>query len=229
MYDPTAPRKKYALLKWSRRWNKANPGRQIVVPAGFSPKTTAIGKPAREFVRMMQRECGLRVTGQFDEVTMRHLLPVGIRGAVMAMAHSQLGVHEWPSSSNSGPVMKYLKAAGYPWAGPWCAAFVTWVLMRCGFKHLPAQPASVEAWLEFGQRHGLLKPASKSLQGDLWIWQFDGNPHAHIGFCDEGIKGNLAYFLDGNVGAYGGAVTDSERYAGQLHAVVDLVKLHQLK
>ena len=229
MSDPTAPRKKYALLKWSRKYNAANPAHRIATPHGFNPEAKAIGTPARDFVRLMQRATGLPVTGQFDEATMRRLLPPGIRGAVMAKAHGQLGVHEWPDGSNSGPVRKYLEAAGYPWAGPWCAAFVTWVLKMCGFRRLPANPASVESWLEFGQAHGLLKPVAKSLHGDLWIWAFGGNPHAHIGFADEGVKGGIAYFLDGNVGDHGGTVTDSERAAYQIHAVIDLVKLHNLK
>lgn len=51
----------------------------------------------------------------------------------------------------------------------------------------------------------------------------------HIGFCDEGVKGNMAYYIDGNVGNYGGQVTDSARPSSGIALVIDLVKLHNLK
>jgi len=231
-HNPTAPRKKYALLKFVRdQWNPAHPGKQIARVEGFDPETEVIGEPCRDFLRNMQRAVGLPVSGQFDEATMRLLLPPGIRGQVMARAHAELGESEWPPGSNWGPVAEYIKAAGFSYGVPWCACFVFWVLTRTGFKreHLPSGPAAVESWLTFGNGHHLLKGAGESQQGDLWIWEFGGNPHAHIGFCDEGVKGNLAYFIDGNVGANGGTVTDSTRAAYQIHAVIDLVKLSQVK
>ena len=227
--DPTAPRKKYALLKWSRKWNVRNPGRMVAAPHGFNPESPHIGKPAREFVRAMQRATGLKVTGQFDEATMRHLLPPGIRGVVMAKAHAELGEHEWPPNSNNGPIVEYLHAVGISGGQPWCAAFVTWDLKECGFKHFPVNPAYAPSWLEFARHHGLLKPLDRSLPGDLWLWNWDGGLIDHIGFCDEGVKGATAYYLDGNVGAYGGSVTDAARPAGGIADVIDLVKLHNLK
>lgn len=228
--DNTAPRKKYALIKWVRRYNKRNPAHAIVVPQGFTPSSKRIGQPARTLLGIMQSRSGLTVTRKFDEKTMLKLFPPGIRGKVMAKAHSQLGVHEWPSGSNSGAVRKYLEAAGYPWAGPWCAAFVTWVLKKCGIKHLPDSPASVDSWMAFARRHDLLKSEEKSLKGDLWIWSFGGDPTAHIGFCDDTKpRDSVAYYLDGNVGDYGGQVTNASRAASQIHACIDLVKLNNLK
>jgi hypothetical protein len=229
--DVTAPRKKYALLKWSRRWNKRNPTKRVEKPRGFSPESKRIGAPAREFVRRMQRVTGMPVTGQFDEATMRRMFPPSLRGIVMAKAHGQLGVHEWPAGSNSGPVRKYLEAASYPWAGPWCAAFVSWVLLKVGFKRaaLPPNPASVESWLDHARAHGCTKPVEKSLRGDLWVWNVGGNPHGHIGFCDDTNPRDVAaYGLDGNVGDYGGEVTQVQRTSGQITACIDLVKLSRL-
>lgn len=230
--DPTAPRKKYALLKWVRKYNARNPSQRIDRPDGFNPDSKRIGKPARTYLKSMQRKAGLPVTGHFDEGTMARLLPPGLRSKVMAKAHSQLGVHEWPSGSNSGPVRKYLEAAGYPWAGPWCAAFVTWCLLKCGFsrKALPPYPASVDSWLDHARKHDCLKPVSKSLRGDLWVWGFSGDPDAHIGFCDDAnAVDQTAYGLDGNVGAYGGSVTHVTRSAGQITACIDVVKLRRVK
>jgi hypothetical protein len=228
--DPTAPRKKYALLKFVRdKWNPAHPNKQIARVEGFDPESEYVGPPAREFLRNMQKAVGFTVTGKFDQATMLLILPPGLRGRVMARAHAELGETEWPPGSNWGPVAEYLKAAGIDFGAPWCAAFVYWVLRHENFAHLPAGPAAVASWLSFGQQHSLLKPVAKSVYGDLWIWEFGGNPHAHIGFCDEGVKGSLAYYIDGNVGANGGTVTDSTRYAYQIHAVIDLVKLAAVK
>jgi hypothetical protein len=215
------------------RYNRArtNPANRIIIPIGFNPDTARVGGPARSLLRSMQKVSGLEATGRFDEATLRKLFPPSLRGKVMAIAHSQLGVHEWPSSSNSGPVRKYLEAAGYPWAGAWCAAFVTWCLLKAGFKRsqLPSGAASVAAWLDHAKAHDCLKPIDKSALGDLWVWGFGGNPHAHIGFCDDTRPADqVAYGLDGNVGAYGGSVTQVSRSAGQITACIDLVKLSRV-
>lgn len=225
--DPTAPRKKYALLKWSRRYNKLN-GNKIEVPAGFNPDTKVIGGPAREFVKRMQRATGLPVTGRFDRATMLRLLPPGIRSRVMARAHGELGEHEWPAGSNAGPVLEYLRPLGLG-AAPWCAAFVTWCLHHEGFTHFPANPAYVPSWGAWAKLNDLTKPMSESKSGDLWCWNWDGGLLDHIGFCDEGIKGTTAYYLDGNVGNYGGQVTDAGRPASGVALVIDLVKLSRVK
>jgi hypothetical protein len=231
-HDPTAPRKKWALLKYVRDvWNPAHPNKQIARVPGFDPDSEYVGPPAREFLKAMQRATGLQVTGTFNVETMTFLLPPGIRGRVMARAHAELGETEWPPGSNWGPVAEYLRAAGIPFGAPWCAAFTYWVLTHTGFarEHLPSGPAAVESWLNFGTAKKLTKPVAKSVYGDLWIWEFGGNPHAHIGFCDEGVKGSMAWYLDGNVGANGGTVTDATRAAYQIHAVIDLVKLAAVK
>jgi hypothetical protein len=229
LYDPTAPRKKWALTKFARDvWNPAHPKRLIARPkdgSGFNPDTPHVGEPARAFLREVQKVVGLPVTGKFDLATMQMILPIGARGRVMARAHAELGETEWPPGSNWGPVSEYIKAAGFNYGVPWCGCFVYWVLSHEGFKKLPLGAAAVESWLNYGSARKLLKPVSQSRSGDLWIWNFSGNIHAHIGFCDEGVKGNTAYYVDGNVGANGGTVTDSSRYASQIHAVIDLDKL----
>jgi len=236
--DPTAPRKKYALAKWIRLYNDKHLSSERITywraegeaTSAFDPSTEVIGQPARETLKKCQRLWGVPVSGNFDHETMKRLLPVGLRGSVMARAHGELGVHEWPSGSNSGPVRKYLEAAGYPWAGPWCAAFVTWVLKKEGFKSIPKGAASVEAWLNYAYAHDLIIPVQKSKLGDLWVWGLGGNPHAHLGFCDDtNPRDAIAYGLDGNVGAYGGMVTQVQRSTGLVTACIDLDKLARLK
>jgi len=229
--DPTAPRKKRALKAFAEHWNKVNPGHPIVRPPGVDLAATIIGTPARTWVARMQTECHLPVTRKFDLATMRKLLPPGIRGEVMAIVHSQVGEHEWPPGSNMGEIVKYLSSVGLSGGYAWCAAFVTWDLHKANFKHFPPNPASADSWGRWAKTKGLTKPKASSLYGDLWCWEW-GNSDGmldHIGFCDEGIKGTTAWYVDGNVGAYGGSVTDASRAAGNIAVVIDLVKLHNLK
>lgn len=238
LHDPTAPRKKFALAKWIRNYNDKHLSSERITyyraegetESAFDPSTEVIGIPARETLKKVQRIWNVPVSGHFDNATMKRLLPVGLRGSVMARAHGELGVHEWPSGSNSGPVRKYLEAAGYPWAGPWCAAFVTWVLLKEDVEKVPKGAASVEVWLNYAHRHDLIRPVQKSELGDLWIWGMGGNPHAHMGFCDDtDPKDAVAYGLDGNVGSYGGMVTQVRRASGLITACVNLEKLARLK
>lgn len=232
MADVTASRKKHALLKWVRAYNAKNAAQhRIAMPAGFDPDTDTVGEPAREFIKRMQRATGMQVTGQFDRAVMRRILPPGIRGEVMARVHSQVGEHEWPPGSNMGEIVKYLHSVGLGGGYPWCAAFVTWNLHEEGFKHFPPGPASADSWGRWAKQKGITKPRSESKFGDLWCWEW-GNSDGmldHIGFCDEGIRGTTAFYVDGNVGAYGGSVTDAARAAGNIAVVIDLVKLHNLK
>jgi hypothetical protein len=229
--DPTARRKKFALVRWIRDWNAKHPNDRITHAGGFDPDTSTIGTPARNTLRDAQRKAGKPVTGQFNRETMLWLLPPGVRGEVMAIVHGEVGVHEWPPSSNRGEVLKYLKAAGIPFGAPWCVSFVYWVLKQAGFTHLPSGPASTPNWHTFAKAHGCEKPASQSEFGDIWLWEWNNGDGMldHGGFCDEGIKGMTAYYVDGNVGDYGGSVTDSNRSAGNIAYCIDLVKLHNLK
>ncbi len=224
--DVSAPRKKYALKKFAEAWNKKNPGHLIVRPDGVNPDVTLIGDPARVWVARMQAACHLPVTHKFDRATMQKLLPPGIRGQVMAIAHAELGEHEWPPGSNMGEIVEYLHVVGLSGGYPWCAAFVTWCLRKSGFTHLPPNPAYVPSWDDWAQSRGLLKPVSESRLGDLWIWW----KNQHIGFCDDTNPEDwIAYGLDGNVGSYGGSVTQVRRTSQEVTACVDLLKLRELK
>lgn len=230
----TGHRKKFLLKRYVLLRNKKNPQHLIHIAEGFNEKNDHIGDPARTTLKAMQRMTGIPATGRFDLATMRKLLPPGIRGEVMAIAHSQLGVHEWPPGSNSGEVRKYLTAAGYPWAGAWCVSFIYWDLLQADFKreHLPSGPASTPNWATFARAHGCTKPISKSLPGDIWLYEW-GNGDGmldHGAFCDDpNPRDPTGLSLDGNVGAYGGSVTQVARPAGSIAVCIDLVKLHNLK
>jgi hypothetical protein len=228
----TCRRKKWLLLHYVKKRNAKNPDHLIHRPDGFDVTKDVIGPPAREFVRNMQRMTGLKETGRFDQPTMVKLLPLGVRGHVMARAHAEVGEHEWPPGSNMGEIVKYLASVGLGGGYPWCAAFVTWVLKKEGFAAYPPGPASADSWGTWAKQKGITKPKAQSRMGDLWVWEWNASTdgmYDHIGFCDEGIHGANAFFIDGNVGAYGGTVTDASRYAGNIAVTIDIVKLHALK
>jgi hypothetical protein len=229
-HDPTAPRKKYALLKFARdQWNPKHPNKIIERIEGFNPETEVIGEQAREFLRHMQAATGLPVTGKFDQATMLKLFPPNLRGRVMARAHAEVGETEWPPGSNWGPVKEYLLPLGITYGAPWCAAYVTWVLKKEGFMKFPPNPAYVPSWGEWATQKKIVKPHAQSKLGDLWCWNWDGGSLDHIGFCDEGIKGASAFYVDGNVGANGGTVTDAARPESGIALVIDLDRLRALK
>jgi hypothetical protein len=232
-FDVSAPRKKYALVKKIRAWNEAHPNKRVEyyrapgeTVTRFDPKSKAIGNPARETLKNMQRAAGKAPSGQFNLETMKWLLPVGIRGEVMALAHSQLGMHEWPDGSNMGEIVKYLNAVGLGGGYPWCAAFVTWCLKKLGFQHFPANPAYVPSYYGWAKEKGILRPVDESELGDLWIWW----KLQHIGFCDDTDPDDkIAYGLDGNVGLHGGTVTEVRRTAQEVTACINLEKMFALR
>jgi len=231
--DVTAPRKKYLLLKWVRAWDQKHPKNKIVRVKGFNPDTEVVGESAREFLKNAQRKARVPVTGQFNRPTMMWLRPdTGIRSKTMAIAHGELGVHEWPPSSNRGEVLRYLRSVGINYGAPWCASFVTWCLKEAGFTHFPDGPASADSWGRWGKANGILKPLNESLPGDLWGYEW-GNSDGmfdHIGFCDDkDPKDHVAYGLDGNIGAYGGSVAHAVRSTANIGYVIDLEKLYKLR
>jgi len=230
--DPTAKRKKYLLVGAIREWNATHPKQHVSYAPGFDPDTEKIGTPARETLRAYSRTAWHDTTGVWNADTMRRLILVrnpraGIRAEVMALAHSQLGVHETPDGSNWGPVAKYLEAVGIHGGAPWCASFVTWALKKCGLRAYPPNPAYVPSWEDWGRQHGLLIPVKDSKLGDLWVWNWDGGLADHIGFCDDSNPGDpVAYYLDGNIG---NRVTQGSRPAAGIEVAISLAKLAALR
>ncbi len=147
--DPTAPRKKYALLRFVRHWNKAHPKRRIERPRASTPRRARWESRRASSSAACSARLAYPSPASLTGRPWRGSLPPGVRGQVMAVVHSEVGTHEWPTGSNWGPVKKFLKAAGIALAAPWCAAFVTWALRQAGYTGpLPASPGWVDSWLE---------------------------------------------------------------------------------
>lgn len=67
----------------------------------------------------------------------------GTLGKMIAVARSQIGTHEIPDGSNSGPqVNQYLASVNTAPGNFWCAAFVSWSAQQAGVK-LGPDPADI--------------------------------------------------------------------------------------
>jgi hypothetical protein len=102
------------------------------------------------------------------------------------VARSQVGVTE--ASRNWSPIISlYLRAVGLFSPAPWCAAFVTWCLIRAGAdrKKLPRNAASCRAWCLWARERGINRPLNvRPKRGDV-IAYYDQRGRGHIMFAAE--------------------------------------------
>lgn len=116
---------------------------------------------------------------------------------VLDIAKSQVGTHEVPDGSNSGPkVREYQKATWLSGTGwPWCAAFVCWCQEQAGQKLI--EP-SAGAWdlVNRATRNGQGRqvPLAGARPGDLVAFNI-GSGHIGI-YMDH--DGNTVTTCDGN-------------------------------
>ena len=110
-------------------------------------------------------------------------------------AASQIGVHEDPWGSNSGPKVRMYQAAtflgGTGW--PWCAAFVCWVWKQGGHP-LPYNTASAYGMLDWAKRNGWAIPSKQLTPGDPVVFNV-GSGHVSI---FERWEGETIHTIDGN-------------------------------
>jgi hypothetical protein len=106
-----------------------------------------------------------------------------------------LHVQELPKGSNRGPwVDRYLECAGAEPGSAWCAAFVTYLLKTCGYRHFPPAPAAVAGWARWAEsgRRIVTSPG----RGDLFFL-LHANGQGHIGVVLEN-KGATIRTIEGN-------------------------------
>jgi hypothetical protein len=119
-----------------------------------------------------------------------------LRLAALAVAVTQLGVHE-KTNKNDGPeVEMYLKSVGLGKGNPWCMAFAYWCV---------SQAATAT-----GERNYLRKTGSVMMQwnstlckrsltpepGAIFIMDFGGGT-GHTGFVEK-VEGEYVYTVEGN-------------------------------
>jgi hypothetical protein len=113
---------------------------------------------------------------------------------------SQVGVRE-ATGKNDGPqVAMYLKSAGLGEGYPWCAAFVNWVHLECGYKTVQG-PAWSPSWFPASRVIYVRDAQNKYLPvaGDVFgIWFNNLGRIAHVGFVDDWNGGNFFVTVEGN-------------------------------
>jgi len=139
----------------------------------------------------------------------------------LARARAALGVTEHPPGSNRGPeVDGYLRDVGLDaskGAYPWCAAFVSAMVMRTADDHnLPHQfhgSASVRKLLELNKMLEIPGPEP----GCIFI-HLGEDGHGHAGFVESLAAGGALETIEGNSDAHGsrtgGSVVTGFRRAG---------------
>jgi uncharacterized protein (TIGR02594 family) len=131
------------------------------------------------------------------------------RDCVVSTYKSQLGVTE-ATGKNDGPeVQAYLKTTGLKGNYPWCAAFVNWVLKKCGIKTI--NDARAGSWFKSEKiiyQRG--KSSNKTPQsGDLCGFIWNGKFIQHIGFIDKWGE-NSVITVEGNTTPQGEGIQTRE-------------------
>lgn len=142
-----------------------------------------------------------------------------------AYAADVLKVVEVPRGSNCGPdVERYLRSVGVEPGEPWCAAFVSCMLLDSGAARasLPEEAASVHGWLDWATRNGFVRTSPARGYAGLII---EGPTTGHMvlvnGLLLSGVRtieGNTND--DGSRDGYG--VFRRSRVDSQFHCFVDL-------
>ena len=95
-------------------------------------------------------------------------------------------------------IVKFFHDIGYsqtPYPGdctPWCAATVSWCLQRTGLR-IPADPASSQSFLNYGQR------ISDPRLGDICVFtDISDNAHGHVGLFYSQASAETISILGGN-------------------------------
>lgn len=115
----------------------------------------------------------------------------------LASAIKDVGVHEEPWGSNTGPRVQVYQHA--TWLGgtgwPWCCAFCVYHSTRAGFK-LPYLGAGAYAWLDWARGAGWSVQSKDAIPGDYVVWNIGAG---HMSMLREPIKGGVVKTVDGNV------------------------------
>ncbi|MBS7565080.1 CHAP domain-containing protein [Mucilaginibacter sp. Bleaf8] len=116
--------------------------------------------------------------------------------ATIAVALTQLGVHE-KTGNNDGPeVEKYLKAVGLNKGNPWCMAFVVWCVNTAGTQ-LGVRNPLLKTGGVLKQWNGTLCKRTKTpAPGSIFIMDF-GKGTGHTGFVER-VEGNIIHTIEGN-------------------------------
>jgi hypothetical protein len=137
-------RRKYAMRERGRK-------RKIDEPTGFKPATNGFGKPATQFLKLLQKDAGLRPTGNWTQATQDLFFPPKFGPLAARIAKAEIGVKEHPAGSNDGERVRVYQSTTGAYKAPWCASGARWVYgqaaKRAGEKiNWFSNPAYVPNW-----------------------------------------------------------------------------------
>lgn len=117
----------------------------------------------------------------------------------MVVAAAEIGVHEYAGAASNPRILEYYKATlmgGAPEDGstPWCAAFVSWVLEKSGYRG--PRTTKARRFLSYGQ----MRPEPEF--GDIAVlWREDPQSEkGHVAFFVAKKADSQVWLLGGNQG-----------------------------
>jgi hypothetical protein len=119
--------------------------------------------------------------------------PLSCAARAVAIARSQLGVHEVPDGSNDGPRVRMYQRVTGAFLAPWCASFVQWVYVRAGIGMLRAQfPAHVFTIVRWAHEHAMVHALPRKGAAVAFLRSL-----GHIGIVERVTKTGF-YTIEGN-------------------------------
>lgn len=211
---------KLTTLKWRMRTRARKLG--IAVPRGLNIHSSTWGRAAQALAVKLQRHYKLVPSGEPTWALKWKLMPLNQR--IVYLAKREVGTRE-TSNNWSARIKDYLAAAriGFPTA--WCAAFVTFVVLKAGYKgSLPDKLAWVPSWAAWARAKGYTVSPINARRGDLLCvnWPGTSSTPDHIAI----VTGNLGLLkrvltIGGNEGDPG-AVRENWRPYSFAHTVIRL-------
>ncbi|WP_442587775.1 peptidoglycan-binding protein [Pedobacter sp. AW31-3R] len=150
---------------------------------------------------------------------------VSQRNELLAIATRELGVRELTGNNDGIRVEAYLACVKLKKGQPWCAAFVSWVYARAGFK------APRTGWSP------ALFPATRVTKeanpGNVFGVYFSTHQRiAHVGLIKK-LDGDWIISLEGNTNSSGSregdGVYEKRRHIRTIYRIADWVKGKELK
>lgn len=120
-----------------------------------------------------------------------------LHAQAVKVAVGEIGVHEQPPGSNTGPRVREYQSAS--WLGgtgwPWCVAFWLWCTQQAGL-HYPYRGAGAYDQLDWARTHGHAVPLSGAVPGDAVVWNLGSG---HLSMLEKKYAGfGAVHTIDGN-------------------------------
>jgi hypothetical protein len=158
------------------------------------------------------------------------------RNCIIETAEKEIGVKELSNRNDGKRVEEYLATTNLGGGYAWCAAFIKWVYMKCGYS-VPYATAYSPTWFNKSNTiytKGINKEEDVSIKSGyvFGIWFADKNRIAHVGIIYEWkadsnyvvtIEGNTndKYSVEEQVNRDGEGVYKKKRLKSQIYKIAN--------